>query len=69
MNLKQSVAIFSVIPILGCVLHTLFNVFCDTENSKPKDEMELKEEENDAASTSNVAAQKHFRQLQHFQGA
>ena len=69
MNLKQSVAIFFVIPILGCVLHTLFNVLCDTKNSKPKDEMELNEKENDAATAGNVAAQKHFRQLQHFRGA
>ncbi|KAK4359991.1 hypothetical protein RND71_022220 [Anisodus tanguticus] len=66
MNLQQTAAIFSLIPILGYVLNTLFNVLCDdSESSK----LLKDEKENDEAIDGNLAAQKHFRQLQHFRGA
>ncbi|KAK7814291.1 hypothetical protein CFP56_003352 [Quercus suber] len=56
----------------GCVMGTLFHLFSTSltetdpstgENNKSK------EEENDFATTSNTASQKHFQQLQHIRGA
>lgn len=65
MNLQNTAAIFSLILIFGFVLNTLFNVLCDSESSK----LIKDEKENDEAISGNLAAQKHFRQIQHFQCA
>jgi hypothetical protein len=67
MNLKQAAIIWSSLPLFGCVMGTLFELFSSSQTDS--DENTSKEEENDFATKSNTAAQKHFQQLQHIRGA
>ncbi|CAN4126884.1 unnamed protein product [Withania somnifera] len=73
MNLQQTTYILSRIPILGCFMNTLFKFLCHesfiNENHENNTQLVDKEVIDDAASASNVAAQKHFQQVQHIKGA
>ncbi|KAK4369763.1 hypothetical protein RND71_009238 [Anisodus tanguticus] len=73
MNLQQTTYILSRIPILGCIMHTLFKFLCHESfiNEIHENETQLTDREidEDAANASNVAAQKHFQQVQHIKGA
>lgn len=71
MNIRRAAIIFSSLPLLGCVMGTLFHLFSTsvTEADPSSGEDKSKEEENDFATKSNTACQKHFQQLQHIRGA
>ncbi|KAL7192682.1 hypothetical protein ACSBR2_024490 [Camellia fascicularis] len=74
MNLQKLADVCSSIPLLNCALETLFILFSSSDqnsigaNSGESISMS-KEEGNEAATANNLAAQKHFRQLQHIRGA
>lgn len=72
MNIRRAAIIFSSLPLLGCVMGTLFHLFStsvtEADPSSGEDN-KSKEEENDFATKSNIASQKHFQQLQHIRGA
>lgn len=72
MNIRQAAIIFSSLPLLGCVMGTLFHLFSTSltkTDPSTGENNQSKEEENDFATTSNTASQKHFQQLQHIRGA
>lgn len=71
MNIRRAAIIFSSLPLLGCVMGTLFHLFSTSvaEADPSSGEDKSKEEENDFATKSNTASQKHFQQLQHIRGA
>ncbi|KAE8021935.1 hypothetical protein FH972_007782 [Carpinus fangiana] len=71
MNLTKAANICSSLPLLGCVLGTLFHLLSlsPSDSGATCGENMSKGEENDVAAANNAAAQKHFRQLQHIRGA
>ncbi len=72
MNLRSKAAIIcSSLPLLGCVMGTLFHLLSlsPSDSGETSGENMSKAEENDVAAASNAAAQKHFRQLQHIRAA
>uniref|UniRef100_M1B199 Uncharacterized protein n=1 Tax=Solanum tuberosum TaxID=4113 RepID=M1B199_SOLTU len=74
MNLQQTTYVLSKIPILGCFMNTLFIFLCHesfiNENHENDNTQSIDREINDdIANSSNVAAQKHFQQVQHIKGA
>ena len=72
MNLQQTAYILSRIPILGCVMSTLFQFLCHERfiNGNHDTETQLTDREitDDTANACNIAAQKHFQQVQHIKG-
>ncbi|TMW86239.1 hypothetical protein EJD97_021744 [Solanum chilense] len=73
MNLQQSAYVVSKIPILGCLMNTLFIFLCHesdiNENHENDTQLIDREINDDIANASNIAAQKHFQQVQHIKGA
>lgn len=73
MNLQQTAYVLSRIPILGCVMNTLFKFLCHesfiNENHENDTQLIDREINEDTANASNIAAQKHFQQVQHIKGA
>ncbi|CAK7338935.1 unnamed protein product [Dovyalis caffra] len=74
-NRKQAIEVCSSIPLLGCLVGTLFHLFTAYDSTSAtatvtSDTSLLTDEVNDhQAAACNRAAQKHFRQVQHIPGA
>jgi len=75
MDVRQAIETCSSIPLLGCVVGTLFHLFRSYDSTSAsaavtRDTALLRDEVNDhQAAASNRAAQKHFQQIQHVRGA
>jgi hypothetical protein len=72
MNLRSKAAIIcSSLPLLGCVMGTLFHLLSlsPSDSGETSGENMSQGEESDVAAANNAAAQKHFRQLQHIRAA
>jgi hypothetical protein len=75
MDVRQAIETCSSIPLLGCVVGTLFHLFRSYDSTSAsaavtRDTALLRDEVNDPqAAASNRAAQKHFQQIQHVRGA
>lgn len=66
MNLQQTTYFLSKLPILGCFINTIFKFLCHESNDTQLLDREIND---DTANASNIAAQKHFQQVQHIKGA
>lgn len=69
MNLQQIAYVLSRIPILGCVMNTLFKSLCHESFINENHENDTQLIDEDTAIASNIAAQKHFQLVQHIKGA
>ncbi|KAM7523874.1 hypothetical protein LguiA_013776 [Lonicera macranthoides] len=67
MNLQKAEEICSSIPLLGCVLGALFRIF-SSSNDDLNSNANIEEKKIDRAVVANIAAQKHFTQLQSIRG-
>lgn len=67
MNIRQAAIICSSIPLMGCVLTTLVQLFSSSQSDGEEDVIRAGEDR--VTSSSNATAQKHFRQLQRIKTA
>ncbi|KAM7523873.1 hypothetical protein LguiA_013775 [Lonicera macranthoides] len=68
MNLQKAEEICSSIPLLGCVLGALFRIFSSSDDDDLNSNANLEDKKIDRAVVANIAAQKHFTELQSIRG-
>ncbi|KAG5227340.1 hypothetical protein IMY05_017G0108700 [Salix suchowensis] len=67
MDVSRAIQSCSSIPLLGCVLGTIFHLFTSYDSTSERETVTGGADHQAAA--SNRAAQKHFQQIQHIRGA
>ncbi|EOY25769.1 Uncharacterized protein TCM_027139 [Theobroma cacao] len=66
MNLTRAISLFSSLPLIGFLMNKTLALLLGCYESAPN---VSDDDKHDAATSSNAAAQQHFRQLQHIRAA
>lgn len=64
--IRMGVLVLSTLPLLSCFMEIFVAATASQQNfNEVSEENKLNNKKEDVSATANVAAQKHFRQIQH----